>query len=349
MRFVLKHALVLLLLSGLMVLPSRGAEDVPPRPQFQSQTPRPYLGARLTDEIPDLLRKHLQLDPEQGLLVENIFRNGPADKAGLDKDDILISLQGTSLKSPQELFRTLREIGVGQSVTVELIHLGQRRQATIALEAMTADFRSDRSGWKYAIEPDESMVIRPGRMFQMRPGEKEWIEIPADQLKDPAAQRPTLSAQYHFLHDDGQKEYTVVIEGNPAEPTASITVKTPDKEYFTTAGQIEMLPGEYQQTVRNDVEKAKLSFENGRNLRIPSRMDFSRWQELFAEGNRPRGPESRGPESRGPESRGPDSRSADPRSAEQRLDTKLDALTRQLQGMEERQKTLEAYLKEKLK
>ena len=343
MRFVLKRIFVLLLLSGLVISLSRGAEETTSRPQPQSQTPRPYLGARLTSEIPDLLRKHLQLEPEHGLLVENIFRSGPADKAGLDKDDILISLQEQPLKSPQELFRTIREIGVGQSVTVDLIHLGQRRQATISLEAMTADFRSDHSGWKYAIEPDESMVIRPGRMFQMRPGEKEWIEIPVDQLKDPDSKRPNLSAQYHFLHDDGQKEYTVVINGNPAEPDASITVKAPDKEYFTTAGQIDRLPQEYQQTVRNDVEKAKQSFESGRNLRIPSRIDVSRWQEFFGEGGRPPRPDQRGAEARGQDSRGSDQRGPD-----QRLDSKLDALTKQIQEIEDRQKAFEAYLKEKL-
>jgi hypothetical protein len=187
------------------------------------------------------------------------------------------------------------------------------------------------------------MVIRPGRMFQMRPGEKEWIEIPVDQLNDPDSQRPSLSAQYHFLHDDGQKEYTVVINGNPAEPDASISVKAPDKEYFTTGGQIDRLPQEYQQTVRNDVEKAKLSYESGRNLRIPSRIDFSRWQDFFGEGGRPSRPDQRGSEARGQDSRSPDSRGGD-----SRLDSKLEALTKQLQAMEERQKTLEAYLREKL-
>jgi hypothetical protein len=176
MRFLLKTVLVLLLLAAAYPL-TAGAQDNPPPSQPPQMTPRAYLGARLSPEIPDLVRKHLQLEPEQGLLVENIFRNGPADKAGIDKDDILITLDGKPIKGPHEFFRSLRDYSIGQSVPVELIHLGQRMQTTIVLEAMTAAFRTDRSGWKYAIEPEESVVIRPGRMFQMRPGEKEWIEI----------------------------------------------------------------------------------------------------------------------------------------------------------------------------
>lgn len=339
MRFILKCMFALL---PVLLIPGLAEES-------QSPPPRPYLGARLSSEVPDLLRKHLRLEPDQGLLVENIFRNSPADKAGLDKDDILLTLNDKPLRNPQEFFRSIREVGIGGSVRVELIHFGQRRQTTITFEAMGPEYRSDRSGWKYAIEPDESLVIRPGRMFQMRPGEREWIEIPVEQLRDADLQQPHIRAQYHFLHDDGQKEFTVIIEGNPADAAASVTVRAPDKEYFTTAGQIEMLPQEYHQTVRNDIEKAKQSYESGRNLRIPSRIDFSRWQDFVPDGGRPPRPETRGQDGRGPDGRGPESRGGnEPLTPEQRLENRLEALTRQIEEMQERHKALETLLKEKL-
>lgn len=330
MRFVLNVILALSMLSGL--LPSLSAATTTAETTATNEkppVPRLYLGARLSAEIPDLLRKHLQLEPDQGLLIENIFRNSPADKAGLDKDDILLTLDGAPFKSAREFYQSLRGFNAGKTLTVKLIHLGQPKQVTITLEAMAADFRPDKSNWKYPLEPDESMIIRPGRMFHQQPGEKDWIEIPRDQLKNTDAKQPDLTAQYHFLHDDGQKEFTIVIAGNPGEPNALITVKTPDKEYFTTASQIDKLPQEYQQTVRHDIEKAKQSFESGRNPRIPSRVDFSKLQEYIA------GPDGRPLR--------PDSRGLDPRQ-----DSKLEALTQQIQQLVERQKELEAYLKEKL-
>ena len=348
MRLILNYGLVILMVSVLSLPLAGQNEDRQPPP------PRPYLGARLSSDIPDLLRKHLQLEPEQGLLIENIFRNSPADKAGLDKDDIILSINNEPLTNPHELFRTMRNIGIGDSATAEVIHLGQLRNVTITFEAMGPQFRFDRSGWKYPIEPDESMIFRPGRMFRRQPGDREWIEIPFEQIKEQAqsgqSQLPNLGTQYHFLHDDGQSEFTIVIEGNPNEPTATVIVKTPDKEYFTTAGQIDMLPREYQQTVKNDIEKAKQTFERGRNLRFPPQIDFSQWQQFFTEGGRPPRPDSRGPDPRGRDGdwRRPEQKTQeDPPGSEERLERQLEMLIRQIEQMQERQKALEALLEEK--
>ncbi len=340
MRCVLTLACVLVVLPGIAVPMAFGAEG---EQSLQSLRPaRPYLGARLSSEVPDLLRKHLRLEPEQGLLVENIFRSSPADKAGLEKDDILLSMNGKPLKSPQELFRIIRDVSIGGTATVELIRLGKHIETSITFEAVEADFWFDLSAWKYPIEPEESMVVRPGRMFQMRPGERDWIEIPFDPSQGGDSRTPNIGAQYHFLHDDGQKEFTVVIEGNPNEPGASVTVKTPDKEYFTTAGQIEMLPQEYQQTVKNDIDKARKSFENGRNMKIPSRVDFSRWHEFLPEGGRPPRPDQRGGDQRGPDQRG-----GGPRGEDTRLESQLENLNRQIEELLKQQKALEARIKER--
>ncbi len=293
-------------------------------PAPQPAAPRPYLGARLSGELPDLLRKHLNIEPDRGLLVENIFRSSPADKAGLDKDDILLTLEGKPIAAPGDFYRRLREMGVGTAVTVELIHCGQRKSTQIILETMAPEFRSDKTNWKYPLEPEESIVIRPGRMFQMRPGQREWIEIPIDQLTQTDKPLPNLGAQYHFLHNDDQTEFTVVIAGNPNEPTASIIVKTADKEYFAAADQIDKLPEAYRQSVRLDIEKAKQSYDHGKNLKIPAKIDSAQWQAFF------------GPTTGGTKADSPNQTA------------QLKALTEQLMQIETRQKALEAYLKEKL-
>lgn len=331
MRMRLRTIMCIALLAATVLSVRFAAADEP-----QTRQPRPYVGARLSSDIPDLLRKHLGLEPEQGVLVENIYRDGPADKAGLEKDDILLSVDGTPLSHPHEIYRYIRQVGAEQTITVELIHRGQTKQVAIRLEPMDGLFRRDRSGWKYPIEPDESMIIRPGRMFRMPPGQREWIEIPLDQLDEDTVRVPDLDVQYHFLHDDGQTEFTVVIEGNPNKPDASITVKTPDKEYFTTLQQVDKLPSEYRQTVLNDVEKAKQTFEQGRNLRIPAHLDFSRWQQRLAEGRRAPRTERR------PELRDDD----ESLSPEQRLERQLETLTHQIEEMQQRQKQLEAHLQD---
>ncbi len=329
-RFLIKLGMVLLLPAALVFMrPVQADQRQPPKP-------RPYLGARLSGDVPDLLRTHLDLGPEQGLLVQNIYRDGPADKAGLAKDDILLSVNDKPLTSVRDLYRTIHDVGIDESIIIERIHRGQLTTATVTLEQLQWSYLRDRSGWKYPIEPEESMVIRPGRMFRMPPGEREWIEIPLDQLEREEDMRvPDLDVQYHFLHDDGQEEFTIIIEGNPHAPDASVTIKTPDKEYFATARQVDKLPSAYRQTVLSDIKKAKETYEQGRNLRIPAHIDFSRWQQRLAEGRRS--------ETRRGDASDPD----ETLTTEQRLERQLQALTRQIEHLQRRQQQLEADLKDR--
>ncbi len=333
-RVLFSIGIVLLAISSLVFMQPAWAAD-----QHQPRGPRPYLGARLSADVPDLLRIHLGLEPEQGLLVQNIYRDGPADKAGLAKDDILLGVNGQPLVSVRDLYRTIREVGIGESIIIERIHRGQLTETAVNLEQLEWSYLRDRSGWKYPIEPEESMVIRPGRMFRMSPGEREWIEIPLDQLEQEEDMRvPDLDVQYHFLHDDGQIEFTVIIEGNPHEPDASVTIKTPDKEYFTTLQQVDKLPSIYRQTVLSDIEKAKETYEQGRNLRIPAHIDFSRWQRRLADGRHPSRSQRRGPDADDQD---------ESLTTEQRLERQLEALTRQIEQLQKRQRELEADLQDR--
>jgi hypothetical protein len=290
-----------------------------------SAAPRVYLGARLSADLPPLLRKHLQIDSGQGLLVENIFRGSPADKVGLDKDDILLTFDGAPLKDARTFYRSLRELNDGKTAVITLIHLGRPKEVSVTLEALDPNFPgfrlSSASNWKYPLEAEESVVVRPGRMFRKQPGEKEWVEVPLHQLQSDEAKQPEIQTQYHFRHDDGQMKFTVIIMGNPAEPNALITLKTPDKEYMVPAGHINRLPQEYQQTIRYDLQKAKQSEESGRrNPRIPLQMDVSKLP----------GPAP---------------------SVESNLQpvSEVDALKNQIRQMEERQKELEVLLRQKVK
>ena len=315
MRFRIKIILVLFMPAVLMGPTAAAAEEK------ASARPRYHFGTRLSADVPDLLRKHLRLEPGHGLLVENIFLNSPADKAGIEKDDILLTFDGTPLKDARAFYRSLREAKEARTVVVTLIHLGQPKEVAVTLEALDPNFPgfrlSSASNWKYPLEAEESVVVRPGRMFRKVPGEKDWVEVPLDQLETNNVKQSEIGAQYHFRHDDGQKKFTVIINGNPAEPDAVVTLKTPDKEYIVSAGKIGRLPQEYQQTIRYDLQKAKASEESQRrNPPVPLEVDVSKLPS-------PNGQTQPGGE--------------------------VEALKQQIRQMEQRQKEFEALLREKQK
>jgi len=86
-RTMLTTALALLLVSQ----SASFAADTDPTQGAQ----RAVIGVRLDPHrLPRLLTKHLQLEQGQGLVILNVLKDSPADHAGLDRDDIILTLQG---------------------------------------------------------------------------------------------------------------------------------------------------------------------------------------------------------------------------------------------------------------
>ena len=147
--------------------------------------PQPYLGVSLdATPLPELLTKHLQLDPGQGLRIINIAIGSPAQKAGLDRDDILIAQQGSKVTGLRQFVETVRAVGVGAELSLEVIHLGQCK--TVHVELASAPDPQTVS-WKYPREPKSVPLWRPIRIFEIGPDGRAISEIPFVQfleLKD---------------------------------------------------------------------------------------------------------------------------------------------------------------------
>lgn len=85
---------------------------------------RGRIGLAVKEMTPDLAKK-LGVAPGAGVLVDRVATNGPAAKAGLEKGDVLVAIDG---KKPQTTyaFRILAEsLAPGQTVEVEVLRKGQ--------------------------------------------------------------------------------------------------------------------------------------------------------------------------------------------------------------------------------
>jgi serine protease Do len=88
----------------------------------------PWLGV-VTQSLNEGLREGMEYEGE-GVLITQVVDDGPADRAGVRKGDILVSLNSRSVGSPGDLTRMIRESRVGQSVTIVLFRDGRRRTVT---------------------------------------------------------------------------------------------------------------------------------------------------------------------------------------------------------------------------
>ncbi len=93
-----------------------------------------YLGIGLQPvAIPAALRQKIGDAHESGLILLNVEADSPADKAGLQLGDILISLDGSALNDVDDLQNALRGETVGQTVKLVLIRGGENVETQITI------------------------------------------------------------------------------------------------------------------------------------------------------------------------------------------------------------------------
>jgi len=143
------------------------------------KSPRPYLGVKLDpNPLPELLVKHLNLDPDMGLLIKNIQRDFPADKAGLEKDDIILRFAGEDVTGYHPFVDAIRGAEIDKEVELVILHNGQRQTIKVTLKP----YRSP-TEWKYPFAKHSARrPFLPGRMFRLDPDNERWQQIPFPNL-----------------------------------------------------------------------------------------------------------------------------------------------------------------------
>jgi hypothetical protein len=232
---------------------------------------RPCMGVQLDPApLPELLAKHLALEAGQGIRISNIRVGSPADKIGLERDDLIIAFQGQKVSDSKQIIEAVVKAGVGAKVSLEVIHTGQRKSLELELAVLQGE-----GEMKYPPEPEAVTSWRPGKVFRVGPNGREWMEIPLDRLPDFNFDVKKLFKETYTYHrsTDGE-DYTISIEGNPEDPESQVTVRAGAQEYTTTRGNLEALPEKYRGPAKEALDNAGKSVK--KDIRIERRF---RWPE----------------------------------------------------------------------
>jgi serine protease Do len=98
-----------------------------------------YLGVDTRDVTPDRLTA-LQLKEEQGVEVTMVDQDAPAGKSGLKEHDVILSVNGTSIESVEQLRRMIHEIPAGRQVTLGISRKGQEMTLKAQLASRRKSF-----------------------------------------------------------------------------------------------------------------------------------------------------------------------------------------------------------------
>ena len=92
----------------------------------------PWLGV-YTQSLSDELRDGLDYKGESGVLVNRVVSGSPADKAGVRKGDIIVSLNSRSVDSSGELADIVQSATPGQKVALKIIRDGDSKSISVEL------------------------------------------------------------------------------------------------------------------------------------------------------------------------------------------------------------------------
>ena len=82
------------------------------------------------------LAASLQLKEISGALINEVQPDGPADRAGLRRGDVITGINGHSVSDGNELRNTIAQLGPRASVELTIVRSGQSQKTTAVLEAL---------------------------------------------------------------------------------------------------------------------------------------------------------------------------------------------------------------------
>ena len=121
-----------------------------------------YLGVDTRDVTPDRL-SDLKLKEEHGVEVTTVDQDAPAGKAGIKEHDVILSVNGTTVESVEQLRRMIHEIPPGRMVTLGISRNGQPLtfKAQLADRKKTFAMAPNGKPFKFAMPAMPAMPVMP--------------------------------------------------------------------------------------------------------------------------------------------------------------------------------------------
>ncbi len=113
-------------------IPINMARDVFEKLIESGHVSRGYLGITFND-IDDKLARQFDLKKAEGVLISQVLEDSPAEKAGLEEEDIIIKLNGVEITNGKQLQREVARIDAGTKVKVTVLRKGGEKTLTVKL------------------------------------------------------------------------------------------------------------------------------------------------------------------------------------------------------------------------
>src|SRR5947207_2948222 len=155
-------------------IPADVALDVQKQLKEKGRVARGRIGVVIQEVTRDLATS-FGLDKPRGALVNSVEKGSPADKAGIEATDIIVSFDGKPVESSSDLPRIVGSTRPGSTSTVEI----WRKGATKKLSLTVGELQEDRVASADKPRPQKSAEVQPANRLGI-----VVAELSAEQKKE---------------------------------------------------------------------------------------------------------------------------------------------------------------------
>ncbi|ACS51520.1 DegQ family serine endoprotease [Bartonella grahamii] len=149
----------------------------------------PYIGASFQNVTPDIAGG-LGLERPYGALIIEVIKDSPAEKAGLKVGDVILSVQGVRVDSPDSLGYRLMTADVEHSLALEYLRNGKtlKTQITVSSISETAFLKSEKITGDSPLSGAEVLDLTPqnSRRFHLPISAKGVVITNLDDMSNAA-------------------------------------------------------------------------------------------------------------------------------------------------------------------
>ncbi|HAM52537.1 MAG TPA: peptidase [Nitrospiraceae bacterium] len=119
-------------------IPSSMAKAVMENLIKKGKVVRGWMGLSVQPVTPDLA-KQFKITEETGALVNDVTENGPAEKGGIRRGDVIVAFNGKEIDEPSNLRSIIANTPPGKVVTVKILRAGRPHAMNITIAELPAD------------------------------------------------------------------------------------------------------------------------------------------------------------------------------------------------------------------
>jgi serine protease Do len=116
-------------------IPSNMAQHIASELITHGKVERGWLGVSIQDLTPELAGS-FGLKSTKGALIADVSKNGPADKAGLKRGDIIIAFDGKEIHDAGILRNEVATTSAGRTVNITIVRKGDRKEFSVRIGSL---------------------------------------------------------------------------------------------------------------------------------------------------------------------------------------------------------------------